>query len=151
MIFLDYAHLAGKSQLLDFAWILFSKIQYLMQPGCTTTVSNTLRMFLPLSNLVSKMQTVCLSHGSYSSYSKLENQLTLLSVTQTLTMRSILILLDRENPNLIFTTALPHYRQPQPLHQTGLQTTLTSGMTCSRHRPLGSELQILPDQLWFRG
>ena len=58
MIFLDYAHLAGKSQLLDFAWILFSKIQYLMQPGCTTTVSNTLRMFLPLSNLVSKMQTV---------------------------------------------------------------------------------------------
>ena len=58
MIFLDYAHLVGKSQLLNFAWILFSKIQYLMQPGCTTTVANTLRMFLPLSNLVSKMQTV---------------------------------------------------------------------------------------------
>ena len=54
MIFLHYAHLAGKSQLLDFARILFSKIHYLMQPGCTTT----LRMFLPLSNLVSKMQTV---------------------------------------------------------------------------------------------
>ena len=58
MIFLDFAHLAGKSQLLDFAWIFFSKIQYLMQPGCTTTVANTLRMFLPLSNLVNKMQTV---------------------------------------------------------------------------------------------
>ena len=56
MIFLDYAHLAGRSQLLDFAWILFSKIQALMQPTCMTVVANTLRMFLPLSNLVSKMQ-----------------------------------------------------------------------------------------------
>ena len=57
MIFLDYAHLAGKSQLLDFVWILFSKFQHLMQPGCTTTVTNTLRMFFPLSNLFSIMQT----------------------------------------------------------------------------------------------
>ena len=68
-----------------------------------------------------------------------------------LEMKSILILLDWGKQNLTFTTALPHYRQPQPLHQTDLQTTLTRGMTCSRHRPIGSDLQILPDQLWFRG
>ena len=29
-----------------------------MQPGCATTVANILRMFLPLSHLVSKIQTV---------------------------------------------------------------------------------------------
>ena len=29
-----------------------------MQPGCTTTVANTLRMFLPLSNHFSNIQTV---------------------------------------------------------------------------------------------
>ena len=58
MIFLDYAHLTGKLHQLDFAWILFSKIQALLQQTCTSTVANTLRMFLPLSNLVNKMQHV---------------------------------------------------------------------------------------------
>ena len=58
MIFLDNAHLAGKLHQLDFAWILFSKVQALLQQTCTSTVANTLRMFLPLSNLVNKMQHV---------------------------------------------------------------------------------------------
>ena len=68
MIFLDYAHLAGKLHLLDFAWILFSKIQALMQPACMTVVASTLRMFLPLSNLVNKMQLVLTPAQNLSKY-----------------------------------------------------------------------------------
>ena len=54
LIFLDYAHMQGKQSLLDFACILFTKLQHLMQPACTSALAGTLRMFMPLSTLLEK-------------------------------------------------------------------------------------------------
>lgn len=54
LIFLDYAHMPGKQSKLDFACILFVKLQTLMQPSTTSPVTHTLAMFMPLSQLVSK-------------------------------------------------------------------------------------------------
>lgn len=54
LIFLDYAHMPGKQSRLDFACILFVKLQKLMQPGSTSRVAPTITMFLPLSQLLSK-------------------------------------------------------------------------------------------------
>ena len=45
----------------------------------------------------------------------------------------MLILLDWGNQNLTVAAALHHYRQPQLLHQTDIQTTVTRATTCSRH------------------
>ena len=55
LIFLDYAHMQGELTRLHFAWILFSKMQELMNPTCTSNLSSILRSFFPLSDLLSKM------------------------------------------------------------------------------------------------
>ena len=54
LIFLDYTHMQGKQCKVDFACILFTKLQRLMQPTCKSTLADTLRMFLPMSTLLEK-------------------------------------------------------------------------------------------------
>ena len=54
LIFIDYPHMPGRQSRIDFACILFTKLQQLMQPQSTSAVSSTLTMFLPLSQLLVK-------------------------------------------------------------------------------------------------
>lgn len=57
LIFLDYADLPGKMTLQDFAWNLFDKMQHLMSPDCTSDLSCTMKMFMPLPDLLQKLST----------------------------------------------------------------------------------------------
>lgn len=57
LIFLDYADLPGKMTLQDFAWNLFDKMQHLMSPECTSELSSTVKMFMPLPDLLQKLTT----------------------------------------------------------------------------------------------
>lgn len=57
LIFLDYVHLPGKQNQLEFAWILFTKIQALLQPSSTSALTPVLIMFMPLSTLLERMNT----------------------------------------------------------------------------------------------
>ena len=79
MIFLDYENLAGKSQLLEFDWIIFYQVQCPTPLGSTIIVAKTLRMFLPLSNLVSKLQTVSISTQNVSRFEADESTKELIS------------------------------------------------------------------------
>lgn len=54
LIFLDYPHMPGKQSRLDFACILFTKLQKLMQQSSMSPLSSTLNMFMPLSQLLTK-------------------------------------------------------------------------------------------------
>ena len=56
LIFLDYAHMPGKQTRLEFACILFTKLQHIMSPSCQSQVTSTLVMFMPLSQLLDKFQ-----------------------------------------------------------------------------------------------
>lgn len=57
LIFLDYSDLPGKMTLQDFAWNLFDKMQHLMSPECTSELSSTIKMFMPLPDLLQKLST----------------------------------------------------------------------------------------------
>ena len=57
LIFLDYVDLPGKMSLQDFAWNLFDKLQHLMSPECTSELSATVKMFMPLPDLLQKLTT----------------------------------------------------------------------------------------------
>lgn len=57
LIFLDYVHMPGKQTKLEFAWILFTKLQALLQPGTTSVLTPVLIMFMPLSTLLERMNT----------------------------------------------------------------------------------------------
>lgn len=54
LIFIDYPHMPGKQSQLDFACILFSKLQHLMLSTNASSISGTLVMFMPLSTLLAK-------------------------------------------------------------------------------------------------
>lgn len=54
-MFLDYADLPGKMTVQDFAWNLFDKMQNLMSPECTSALSATAKMFMPLPGLLQKL------------------------------------------------------------------------------------------------
>ena len=79
MIFLDYENLADQSQLLEFDWIIFYQVQYPTPPGSTIIVAKILRMFLPLSNLVSQLQTVSISTQNVSRFEADESTKELIS------------------------------------------------------------------------
>lgn len=57
LIFLDYADLPGKMTIQDFAWNLFDKMQHLMSPECTSELSSTIKMFMPLPDLLNMLST----------------------------------------------------------------------------------------------
>ena len=56
LIFLDYPELPSKMNKHDFARHLFDKVHYLMSPDCNSTLGMTVRMFLALPDLLSKLR-----------------------------------------------------------------------------------------------
>ena len=58
LIFVDYSNMASRLGVFDFAWLLFSKLQDLLEPSCSSPVSMVLRKYLPLTNLLDQMSTV---------------------------------------------------------------------------------------------
>ena len=55
LVFLDYSSLPGKMSLQDFAWNLFDKLQYLMSSDCQSELGTTIKMFMPLPELLGKL------------------------------------------------------------------------------------------------
>ena len=58
LVFLDYTHMQGKLSKLDFAWVLFTKLQHLMQADCRSPISPVIHMFMPLSTLLEQMNGI---------------------------------------------------------------------------------------------
>lgn len=57
LIFLDYESLPGKMSLQDFAWHLFDKLRFLMSSDCASSLSITIKSFMPLPELLAQLSS----------------------------------------------------------------------------------------------